>query len=151
MWKIIIAAVLIGSHWTVYDLGLRASAARRSDLLACWNDRGRLKEEARSNWISLDMCEKATIRNMREQNEWMAQQTQIMQRMRGQLRGAIDAKCDHLMIDTAQEYTSQQLRQATTDYARCIGVDVIDWCDLPERDRKLLDPTGTGRECPDAL
>lgn len=152
LWTLAIASMVVGS----FELGRRIGAVWNDNLTHCNAALALESKERHNTTVMLDMCEKDAIRNIREQNEWMVKQTQIVQRMRAKLSAALDAKCNHLVIDTEQEYSAQQLREATIDYAECLGVDVIDWCELPKAERERLSfladgpniPTG---ECPDAL
>lgn len=50
-----------------------------------------------------------------------------------------EAACQHLEIDPAGNYSGPELWDRTRAYAKCLGIDVLDWCDLPQADRKMLD------------
>jgi hypothetical protein len=53
------------------------------------------------------------------------------------------------MRATLQQRECEHLLDKVPDYARCIGVEVIEWCDLSEADRAGLRLTGAkGRPCP---
>lgn len=57
----------------------------------------------------------------------------------------LEQQCKHLDIDLTRSYTQAQLNDATLAYAKCLGVEILDECNLSERDRDVLERQGGAR------
>ena len=67
-------------------------------------------------------------------------------------RDELQERCEPLMVDPAsdRDLTADQLSAKTRAYAQCLGIPVIDWCDLPAADRAMLEKNDMHphRQCP---